>query len=1806
MTADVMDLGPDWEPGDHRFIALLPDSYRELIRDEAREQLVALRALANRVGESEAENPACNDSYTRQPEVDLAAFEKGLSRYLDVKYRLGRSDIELFVKTCFRGILADDLDLVLRAKLSRTVSRMLGKRDCCLPDGLPWRKVRDLIVRVHIDCADGGAYIGKDIRDAHCRNLVPLLRKCRNFLQPDDSTERIWNELGVDIDPTRSMNCFEPLLLMCQVLPTRGDSWTGWLPQAARTWQMLETSSDWDSVWLGMFARLAKNQPLAVDWTPYLSIVYERIPGSFRLPLGSAAPQSPVERRCPAHCVFLLTEKLNVSAAAFCVHTLTPRNPESFNYFERLIALVTNFFHPSNGGRWSSYLACFLGQFTSNLTARVARERSATKAGVNERVVGSHSVKPVAPLEDRLTDELLSEIVDLLLPLVQLGLHAKQGYMSLQSASAARDLAVVAPQLVIEKLLDAAASGLGSISSPHRTSAALKMLATLTPVFLDSDLWPTGVDFLPQALELTLPGIDPNDPSKTEATFRFIAGASARLQSLLANGKGKELSLFLEDYSHQLLICVFALLEALEAPPKKTKSGSSAPAPVLSPYIFSVAMENFFEAIPPAVAISAAHTIARQISGAASKNAMKFYGILVRISAAAAAAASGSSSAGIFLPLLLNQVLEEDEKGEPVLASLSDEELLWRLRMLAQACRSCGDVKPYCDRLVCASFLAMQKPSRSVYKAGGRLLRGLLEGLTAGKVAFGSGTGGEVEEGNVYNLEWRKPRDEEWEAAEVVLRRALNLAKETVTANGKVDLTDREKVFKALRMLHATQRGGRWVLSGALTEKAKNTRCREGELLSKKDARYILTKPLAAGLGGELGGKRESVAKELWADIYSFILEILVCVEEERPNDSLLLYRCLEPIELAHDPFKRSTSGRMIAHSARGYKNAYKPVMEMKRSFRAEGGAGRMVPGFIMKLRVEALHELRLSLGAQGGYDCEEVYVDVLEGLKRLAVNDFPKVRDEARGALTRALRVCKPQQRKVTMTKFIEVLDKSAVRGPNGTCDYERMMGSADVLRASMVNQHIMRDWSLLRPVALASLRALMVSERPDAAMEVNALYAKLAACLRPIGIEPLQILNSKLDGVDESSSNDLSTAQLHEFLELNKSLLTMVNTSNGNGVDPGPAPGIEGHWKLKSLVATTLYTNLRFAHPPASEVAKFFAESMGSDLMALRQVSKKAMSLLLAFQKRRIEKDEGDREVLSAIEGVLSEDFIDRLLRVLALDEGLDISESGDTDGFFGALSLTSLSKHCDGDACWALVGGRPWPSSWVARSRDTLSLTRVRLMEIIFSTFGSPMLRNFSAAVSALISSEDPIPGVTKENSRVFAAEVVAGIARGMRMEHSEKERNATESDINAVSSWAKELLGAFSGHEGMVNGGTLIRFFVSGEEGTVARSVAKLVRSELFESPIVDLEAPAHSQARRLRYLHASIADEEPSFSDAPLDKAISELTEPHVFSHPLKHVREEIARCMALLSSFTSESIGETYGQKIEQVAGRLKVQTKEDELEISEEDKKQRSRENDTLSRWVSVVHWNGDTHSFGEFLTKLLPSLFACLDDSDPERASHARLALSLAAQAKLNQGQIDRILIDCEDASKNRKGRIRGAVLPFLQVLGFSRLFVMDSDRRSKIRNIVITLLGDEQLEVREAATHTLVPLIRDAPAEAITETRTLLNLRLQKTKPKTRKKTKSGISLTTLVERHSAVLGLSSMVMSSPYSVPTWMPQVLVALTSCIDDPPPISSSARKLFTEFWRTHRDEWDDLKHSFNEEELETVSELLISPSYYA
>mmetsp|Transcript_12243 Transcript_12243/g.17765 ORF Transcript_12243/g.17765 Transcript_12243/m.17765 type:complete len:109 (+) Transcript_12243:1-327(+) len=85
-----------------------------------------------------------------------------------------------------------------------------------------------------------------------------------------------------------------------------------------------------------------------------------------------------------------------------------------------------------------------------------------------------------------------------------------------------------------------------------------------------------------------------------------------------------------------------------------------------------------------------------------------------------------------------------------------------------------------------------------------------------------------------------------------------------------------------------------------------------------------------------------------------------------------------------------------------------------------------------------------------------------------------------------------------------------------------------------------------------------------------------------------------------------------------------------------------------------------------------------------------------------------------------------------------------------------------------------------------------------------------------------------------------------------------------------------------------------------------------------------------------------------------------------------------------------------------------------------------------------------------------------------------------------------------------------------------------------------------------------------------------------------------------------RHAGVLGLAALVGAYPYDVPSWMPEILVLLAQHVVDPMPIRQTVRKTFGEFWRTHQDTWPMLKERFSENDLNTLTNLLASPSYFS
>lgn len=1888
----------------HRYNARLPSSYRDSISAEESLLLRALRTLAAAILQAEfdstpslpialdaSEDPDTVEGYERPLERDLAIFEKGINRFLDLKYDASTEDYVQFVDVLLRGVTTFPLDMALRAKLARSATRVASKRKCVLPNGIPFRPILDVITRVHIDCVDGGPFVGKDVRDSHCRSMLGLLEKSRDCVPDDETADKIYAEYGSRISSASPDDAFEPLLILAHTLPTRGTATLGWLPDALATFPTLVNAPDWDAAWMGLFARVAKHQPGAFNWSPHIPELFARIVASFKLPLGSAAPQSAVERRAPQHCQFLLSDRMISSSGIFVAYALSPKQPEVLQHFRRIIALVANFFHPSNGGRWTGLLGSFLHNFTISFCSRVTNERVATKAGSMDRVVGSAHVFGVAAAEDRLPDDLVDEIVTLCLPLVQHGLHSKSSSMTITASSASRDLAIIAPHIVVEPLLGIAAECLESLSSPHRTSAALKMLASLTPVFLDPEICPDGATALPQALTLTLPGIDPNDPGKTESTLRFIAGAAARIQSIIASGDGGELAFFVEDYTHQLLERVFALLDTLEAPPKKGRNGA-IPANAsgqLSSFIFAVSMNNLFAAVPGPVAMAAAKLVCQHITGSASINALKFYGALVRsVGASAAVASTSGTSASIFIPTLLRQLLVDSTAGLPLaesgLAPLSDDELVWRLRMLAQVCRVCGGgLSEFVERICNLVSLSFARSERRVYKAGGRLLRGLLEGLTSAKTALkGSSTasaelsGSDTSEDDGWSIEWNIPTSEDWKCGESVLVRFLDEADCLLRCEDGRISSDRDSLFRGLRLLHAIQRGGRWIMAGVMPSRFLMLRKFMGtavsENMSKAEAKLALYMPSAAGLGGERpDAMARETAKGLWTRAYSLSSDVISSVVEHRPDDGALLYRCLEPLELAHEPFRRSSQGRLSMHACRGYKAAYHPVMATKRRFESTGGVGRGMPHFIFKLRIEAQHEIRLGGAARGGIDERKLFERLLSQVASLSVNAFPRVRGEARGVLTRGWRFAMPSKRREEIEGILQVLASAASTteiahkrkasransmtdveaddvDDNSDLQYEIMIGAASVLRSAAAAPVLMRNWNLFEKVARILLKAIVVAERPDAASAVGGLFSKLAGLARPFSLFPFCLVGPDLMAIqyssDVESSDDLIKARLAAFNDLNSYLIGVVaepSPSNGTTDQEGdreaPSKGSGAHWRLQSLVATVLSICIREDSAPPPDVASFFAESMVSDVVSLRHISSRAIALILGMHGRRPTsgKDENGlprrvtdvptamNPALTAIKDVLlREGFGRTLVHTLALDHddnmGADGSAGGQAARSFGVFNF---SRYVDGDMCWQMTSGRPWPSSWVSRSRDTLNVIQVRLYEAFCRVFGETCLLVFGPVLEKLVKAADAkeekiIEGVRDDNVRVIAAELVAGMARGMEIRSDEKSQFL----LSEVHDRLNRLLKGFSGPTGAVNGGTLIRFVCSASPGTFGDALTPaIVKSVLEDRPMVvamGVGGAAHLQARRLRYIHSCIADLHPgndSVAVQVMKAAIEDLTGPIAFGHELKNVREEVARLLAMLAVFDCAEARSLYEAAVKRVADRQgaspmgQSQSGDNSAETDQETRKDRSRQGETLSRWLSVVYWNGDPRLFADYLPVLIPATVASIDEeSNQDRVAHARMALSLAAQGKLKPSAILDVVLACERIVLSSRYRIRGALLPFIQVFSFSILCTASTEALDRMRTIVVTLLSDSQLEVREAAGSTFIPLIRDAPEEIVARSRSSFLAVLKRTSKRAPRGRKVTFTPEELSARHGAVIGLGSMISSSPYDVPEWMPSVLVALTECINDVQPISTTTQKIFADFMRTHRDEWPQHKLAFSEEDLERVSELMVSPSYYA
>ncbi|KAG8927367.1 hypothetical protein FRC02_008250 [Tulasnella sp. 418] len=177
----------------------------------------------------------------------------------------------------------------------------------------------------------------------------------------------------------------------------------------------------------------------------------------------------------------------------------------------RLIVSVENFFHPSNSGAWTADLSAFVKYIVLEFNKRWHEEE---KEDCN------------VPMNRRLTPEIRRELVRCLRTVALLAMFSRDGATVSNIQSAMKSITVMEPELILHPVLERAIPSLEALVETQRTTAVIKALGAVALALVSRDVYYAGSKHLLNILELLLPGIDLNDPTKTMCTTAFLVEVS--------------------------------------------------------------------------------------------------------------------------------------------------------------------------------------------------------------------------------------------------------------------------------------------------------------------------------------------------------------------------------------------------------------------------------------------------------------------------------------------------------------------------------------------------------------------------------------------------------------------------------------------------------------------------------------------------------------------------------------------------------------------------------------------------------------------------------------------------------------------------------------------------------------------------------------------------------------------------------------------------------------------------------------------------------------------------------------------------------------------------------------------------------------------------------------------------------------------------------------------------------------------------------------------------------------------------------
>ncbi|XP_068183158.1 proteasome activator complex subunit 4A [Antennarius striatus] len=1768
-------------------------------------------------------------------------WTRKLSTYMRLYGRkFSKEDHVLFIKLLYELLVIPRLEISKMQGLARLLINLLKKRELLSRDDLElnWRPLYELYDSIVFSKTE---HLGLNWFPESAESVLKtLVKSCRPYFSESATQEMLdeWRPLLCPFDVTmqRAISYLELFLPTTLPPELHHKGFKLWFDEFVSLWVSVQNLPSWEVHLVSLFARLANDNIGYIDWDPYIPKIFTRILRSLNLPVGTS--QKMVTR--------YITNSYDISHVVLWISSLL--GGPSKHAQAQLIGLfnsIASFFHPSNHGRWLMKLMKLLQRLPASVVRRLHRERY-RKPTWQTPVPDSH----------KLTEDDITDFVKSMMEPVLLGMFSKTG--SLDAAQALQNLALMRPELVIPPVLEKTYPALETLTEPHQLTATLScMIGVARSLVSGGQRFPEGPTHMLPLLMRALPGVDPNDFSKCMITFQFIATfvtlvplvdcSSALHERTDLTEVEREMcsaSAEFEDFVLQFMDRCFALIDSSTL--EQTREETETEKMTHLESLLELGLSSTFSTILTQCSLDIFKVALEKVFNFATTNIFetRVSGRMVADMCRAASKCHPAESLKVFVPHCCNAINQIAVHEEVLNEEELDKELLWNLQLLSEVTRVDGDkILPYRSDLVQILQLTLHLKCKQGYTLASNLLHHILRSLVLTyPTEYCSVPGGFHQPisdyfpikdwgrpGDLWNLDisWHVPSVEELSFAFYLLDLILQpeLQRLQRFALGEQDMS-RDDVLQCLTIVQHCLLG-----AGALMPPLK------GEPIPNMVDSMVNLDETTLYTGMEYDGSKENYRDA----ICRVMRQLLHYILEHSEDDTKSLFSIIKIIsDLLH--FKG-------CHKLE-FDSRWKSFNLVKKSMENRLHGKKQHIRAVLIDRVMLQHELRKL--TMEGCQYSTIHQELMKDLLRLSTSTYSQVRSRAQNVLFNAMGTYNFCSRDL-IPHFLEFLNPN-----NNSVTQQQFKGALYCLmgnhRVSLSTLHSWEFIALTWPAVVRSgLSSAMSLEKPSIMRLFDDLADKIHRKYRTINIDffvpdeccavakklmiagnpfPTDPIPSEEEVTEGLRNQELkNTESLEIYNQLISDLLDCINNRN--------MP-----WKFEQIAIGFLSLLLRDDHqlPPAA--ITFFVKSLNHDSLYVRKVAISAVAGIMKQLKRPHKK----------VPISVSE------LRGIKEPSDIIAGDRQDNEWLqYNSSRLPRTQKDWDDSVFVEKThwGYYCWPRKLLMyapqEEQPKQNLTREEMTEreqIIFDHFSDPvfinqfieflsledrkgkdkfsprrfclfkgLFRNFSDVFLPLLRPHmERLVADSHESKQRCVAEIISGLIRGCKHWSFTKVESLWELLCPLIHTALSNIT-----VETYADWGTCI---ATACESRDPRKLHWLFEM-LMESP-VNGEGGSFVDACRLYVLQGGLAQQE--WRVPELLHRLLQYLEPKL-TQVYKNVRERIGSVLTYIFMidvnlpYTQPTTSPRIADFTERILLQLKPLTEGDEEiqnhvteenEVEEQDERtQAIKLLKTVLKWLIASAGRSFSTAVTEQL-RLLPLLFKIApvenDDSYDELKRDAKTCLSLMSQGLLYSEQIPMVLSALQEIAGSSSWHARYTVLTYLQIMVFYNLFTFMSDQKAvnDVQALVIQLLEDEQLEVREMAATTLSGFLQcnflsmDAPMQ--THFEELCKTCLPKKRNRQLGSVVDTIPSADLVRRHAGVLGLSACILSSPYDVPTWMPQLLMDLSAHLNDTQPIEMTVKKTLSNFRRTHHDNWQQHKQQFTDDQLLVLTDLLVSPCYYA